>query len=391
MSYAYAVIGAGRQGAAAAYDLGRFGDASRLLLVDSDLEIATAAAATVNRLLGRSIARAARCDATDLTMLRSVLRGTDAILSAAHYNVNLGLTELAVSIKAHLCDLGGHTGVVRQQHAFDADARRAGITVAPDCGMGPGLNVSLGAYVMEKLDHPREVLIWDGGLPQDPQPPWNFVSTFAMSGLTNEYAGSACFLRDGEVTEVACFADREELEFAPPVGRLEAFVTSGGLSTAPWTWKGTLDRLENKTLRYPGHCAAFAAFDRLGLLGLDPIDAGGVTVVPRDVLHALLETRIGARGAVVRDICVMRVRGLGDLAGRPTEVVVELIDRYDEATGFTAMQRLTGWHAAIVLGLATRGQLPAGVRSVEGISGSLIVSEGRKRGWAFTESIRPVS
>jgi lysine 6-dehydrogenase len=113
--------------------------------------------------------------------------------------------------------------------------------------------------------------------------------------------------------------------------------------------------------------------------------------VPREVLHALLEPRIGARGAVVRDICVMRVKGIGDLAGRPTEVTVELVDRYDEVTGFTAMQRLTGWHAAIVLGLATRGQLPAGVRSVESIPGSLIVSEGKKRGWAFTESIRAIA
>ncbi|MCX6543382.1 MAG: saccharopine dehydrogenase NADP-binding domain-containing protein [Acidobacteria bacterium] len=389
MSYAYAVIGAGRQGVAAAYDLGKFGDASRVLLVDANLEIATAAAATVNRLLDRSIAQAAQCDATNLAMLRSVLHGTDAILSAAHYNLNLGLTELAVSIKAHLCDLGGHTGVVRQQHAFDGEAKRAGITVAPDCGMGPGLNVSLAAYVMEKLDRPREVLIWDGGLPQDPQPPWNYVCTFAMSGLTNEYAGSAYFLRHGEVTEVPCLTDREELEFAPPVGRLEAFVTSGGLSTAPWTWKGTLDRLENKTMRYVGHCALLRAYDQLGLFSLNPIEAGGVTVVPREVLHALLEPRIGARGAAVRDICVMRVTGRGDLAGQPSEVTVELIDRYDEATGFTAMQRLTGWHAAIVLGLAVRGQLTPGVRSVESIPGSLIVSEGRRRGWVFNESIRP--
>ena len=386
MPYAYAVIGSGRQGLAAAYDLIEFGDASRVLMIDATASAASQAADALNRLCGKSIAHAAQCDATDLNALRALLRGTDAILSAAHYNVNLGLTELAVSLKAHLCDLGGHTGVVRQQHAFEPAAKAAGITVAPDCGMGPGLNVSLGAYVMEQLDRPREVLIWDGGLPQDPQPPWNYVSTFSMSGLTNEYDGCASFLRKGTVTEVPCFADREELTFAQPIGRLEAFVTSGGLSTAPWTWEGTLDRLENKTLRYPGHCDAFSAFERLGLLGLEPIDAGGVRVVPRDVLHTLLEPRIGSAGAIVRDVCVMRVTGIGELQGRQAEVTVELVDRYDERTGFTAMQRLTGWHAAIVLGLAVRGQLPHGVRSVESISGSLIVAEGRKRGWAFTES-----
>jgi lysine 6-dehydrogenase len=115
MAYAYAGVGAGRQGVAAACDLGRFGDASRVLLVDANLEIATTGAETINRLLGRCpIAHVAQCDASDLAPLRAVLKGTNAILRAAHYNVNLGLTELAVSTEADLCDLGGHVGVVRQ-------------------------------------------------------------------------------------------------------------------------------------------------------------------------------------------------------------------------------------------------------------------------------------
>lgn len=390
MSFSYAVIGAGRQGVAAAYDLVKFGEASRVVFVDTDQEAATDAARTINRLLGQNVAQATGGDATDVKGLRAALSGTDAILSAAHYNVNLGLTELAVTMGAHLCDLGGHTGIVRQQHAFDDAATRAGVTIAPDCGMGPGLNVSLAAYAMEKLDRPREVLIWDGGLPQDPQPPWNYVSTFAMSGLTNEYSGHASFLRGGEIVDVPCLSDLEDLEFPDSVGRLEAFVTSGGLSTAPWTWKGTLERLENKTLRYPGHCARLMAYTDLGLLGLEPISAGGVSVVPREVFHALLEPHIGATSVAVRDVCLMRVKAIGERGGRGAEATVELIDRYDEETGFTAMQRLTGWHAAIVLGLAVRGQLPAGVRSVESISGSLIVSEGRRRGWAFAESVRAI-
>ena len=37
----------------------------------------------------------------------------------------------------------------------------------------------------------------------------------------------------------------------------------------PWTWEGTLERLENKTLRYPGHCRQFRAYADLGLFDLD--------------------------------------------------------------------------------------------------------------------------
>jgi lysine 6-dehydrogenase len=389
MSYVYAVVGAGRQGVAAAYDLVTFGDASRVVLIDVAEEAAREGAATINRLAGRAVAEAARADARDPGRLRTLLAGCHGVLSAAHYNVNVELTRLAASLGLHMVDLGGHTGVVREQHACDADARAGAVTVVPDCGMGPGLNVSLAAYVMSLLDRPREVRIWDGGLPQDPQPPWNYRSTFAMSGLTNEYDGVAYFLRQGAVAEVPAFADLETLEFAPPIGRLEAFVTSGGLSTAPWTWEGTLQCLENKTLRYPGHCAMFTAFQQLGLLGQDPIDAGGTRVAPRDVLHALLEPRIGmSPGEVVKDLCVMRVTGIGERGGREARATVELVDRYDEGTGFTAMQRLTGWHAAIVLGLAVRGQLPTGVRPVESVPGALIVAEGRRRGWHITETLR---
>jgi lysine 6-dehydrogenase len=168
MSFTYAVVGAGRQGVAAAFDLAVRGDAARLLFVDLDEAAARGAAARVNALAGRQVAAGQRGDALDVRAMTAQLAGTQAILSAAHYNLNLGLTRVAVAIGAHMVDLGGHTGIVREQHGLDAGARRAGITVVPDTGMGPGLNVSLAAYAMGKLDRPREVLIWDGGLPQQP-------------------------------------------------------------------------------------------------------------------------------------------------------------------------------------------------------------------------------
>jgi lysine 6-dehydrogenase len=387
MPFTYAVVGAGRQGVAAAFDLAVRGDASRILFVDLDEAAAQEAAARVNALARRQVADGQRGDASDARATAAQLAGTQGILSAAHYNVNLGLTRVAAAIGAHMADLGGHTGIVREQHGLDAEVRRAGITVIPDTGMGPGLNVSLAAYAMSKLDPPREVFIWDGGLPQQPREPWNYVSTFSMSGLTNEYDGFAYFLRGGDIVHVPAFDGLETLTFEEPIGALEGFVTSGGLSTAPWTWKGTLDRLENKTLRYPGHCARFTAYRDLGLLGQAPVTVGGLPVVPRDVFHALLEPHIGAGPDPVRDVCVMRVKAIGERGGQRAEVLVEFVDRYDEATGFTAMQRLTGWHAAICLGLAVRGQLAAGVVPVERVAGDLVVAEGRARGWDIRERV----
>ena len=58
--FRYVVLGSGRQGTAAAYDLARFGDAARVVMADARLDIARKAAARVNDLLGREVAEAAR-------------------------------------------------------------------------------------------------------------------------------------------------------------------------------------------------------------------------------------------------------------------------------------------------------------------------------------------
>ena len=57
-------------------------------------------------------------------------------------------------------------------------------------------------------------------------------------------------------------------------------------------FEGKLERLENKTLRYPGHCAQFKAFSQLGLLEQEPVKVGDIEVVPRDLFHTLLDSKI---------------------------------------------------------------------------------------------------
>jgi lysine 6-dehydrogenase len=41
------------------------------------------------------------------------------------------------------------------------------------------------------------------------------------------------------------------------------------------------------------------------------------------------------------------------------------IDYFDEETGFTAMERLTGWHCAMMMGFQARGKVPPGGISME--------------------------
>jgi len=316
MKFRYAVLGAGRQGVAAAYDLARLGDAEEVRLVDLDPEAAMRGAERINTLLQAPVAQGQGLDVRDASALVPALKGFHSTLSAVPYAFNLSITEAAIAAGSNICDLGGHTETVRRQLALGDQAKAAGITLTPDCGMGPGLNINMGIRAMDALEEPENVFIWDGGLPQNPQPPWNFQLTFNFNGLINEYYGDAWFIRDGEPTAIPCLTEIESLEFPEPLGRMEAAVTSGGLSTAPWTFQGKLQRLENKTLRYPGHWEQFREFQKQGLFELEPVEIDGQRVVPREKLEALLAPEI-IPDSPVRDICILRTRATGKHKGSP--------------------------------------------------------------------------
>lgn len=385
---AFGVVGAGRQGTAAAYDLAHRGGATRLILADQDGAVARLAADRVNRLLGNEIAEAAELDVADRRALAKFLAPLDVYVCAVPYEYLLPCTRAAIGAGTGMVDLGGHTDTVLAQLALHPEARQAGVAIVPDCGMGPGLNNTLGLYGMELLQDrgavPRRVRLWDGGLPQDRDQPWGYRLCFNLEGLTNEYDGQAIVLRDGRITHLDTLTELEEIEF-PELGRLEAFVTSGGTSTVPFGLLGKLDTYDNKTLRYPGHVEAFRAFKGLGLFGREPVRVGKAEVRPRDFYHALLGPMIESEGLV--DVCVIRARAEGEADGRPVAVTVDLIDRHDPTTGFAAMERLTGWHAAIMAALIGAGEVPPGVHSLESaVPATRFMQEVAGRGLSFTET-----
>ncbi len=383
MGYRYAVLGSGRQGTASAYDMAMHGEADLIVLADLDLAQAERAAARVNRLAGREVARPAALDVRDQDAVVALLTGSgvQAFVSGVPYFFNLSLAHAAIRARASMADFGGNTGITRQQLDLDAQARAAGITLTPDCGQVPGLGNSLCAYTMSLFDEPRDIIMYDGGIPADPQPPWRYILTFNIEGLTNEYFGTTLFIRDGKAIEMPCFLEYELVDFPEPIGQLEAFTTAGGTSTMPWTFEGRLRTLQNKTVRWPGHYVQWKAFNDAGLLELDPVEVDGQPVIPRHVLHAVLGPKLYARPDE-RDLVVVRVIGHGLKGGQEAEVIVDLFDWKDEATGFTAMERTTGWHAAIISEAHARGQTPRGGVPVElAIPGPAFAEELKKRGF----------
>jgi lysine 6-dehydrogenase len=286
--------------------------------------------------------------------------GHDAVASALPYYLNVDAAAAAIEAGIHFADLGGNTAIVRRQQALDAEARRRGVSVVPDCGVAPGLVNILAAEAVRRLDEPRSVKLLVGGLPQHPRPPLNYSIVYSLEGVLDYYTTPSAVLRDGAVVEVAALSELETVEFPAPLGLLEAFHTAGGASTMPWEYAGTLRHLEYKTLRYPGHAAIMTAIRELGLLDLTPLTVKGQRVVPRDVFIAAVDPRLRRAEP---DLLALRATADGAAAGRAARVVFEVVDLFDAQHGISAMMRTTAYSLSITSQLQAAGKIPPGVKT----------------------------
>src|SRR5207247_2395834 len=130
------------------------------------------------------------------------------------------------------------------------------VCIVPDCGLAPGMVGFLVALGIEEVGKPKRVKIRVGGLPQRPTGPLKYQVVFSIHGLINEYSHYGTTLRNGKLSKSKSMTGIEKVRFKG-LGELEAFHTSGGSSTMPYTYEGKIRELDYKTLRYPGHCVKF--------------------------------------------------------------------------------------------------------------------------------------
>lgn len=377
------VLGAGLQGSACAFDLLQNPEVTQVRL--ADLRIGSLppflAPYSGDRLVPTPL------DVRDAEAVGALMRESDAVMSAIPYYFNLDLARLAVESGVHFCDLGGNTEIVFRQKDLDAQARAKGVSIMPDCGVAPGMVNILAELGISRLDRVQQVRIYVGGLPQDPQPPLNYQLVYSLEGVLDYYTTLSWIVRDGKRQQVKALSEREPVSFGEGVGELEAFHTAGGLSTMAFRYEGKIPSMEYKTLRYPGHAAIMEAIRDLGLLDLDPVDVKGVKVVPRDLVVSVLTPKLTKKDG--RDLVALRVEVRGERGGRPTTLTWELVDRYDERNGISAMMRTTGYSLSITGQMQARGQVAAGVRTPdEGMPAEAYISELARRGVRIAESVR---
>ncbi len=380
----YAVIGAGMMGSAAAYDLATRNPNDEIILADINIQQAKSSAASI----GPNV-QPVRIDVNNNRDVVKLIEGCGAVISAVSYSVNYHMTKAAIEAGVSMCDLGGNNEIVERQLTLDAAAKERNITIVPNCGLAPGLINILAMEGSKEFDELDSIHLRVGGLPQNPRPPLYYQIVFSVEGLINEYVEKATVIQDGELKLIDPMSGLEEIEFPPPFGTLEAFNTSGGLSTLTKVFAGRLKNLDYKTIRYKGHCEKFKTLLDLGFATNEPMMVGGSVKTNREFFADLLRKKLDYGD---KDVVLARATISGRTKTAEKTLVYEFIDYYDDATKMTAMMRTTAFPTSIVAQMLAHGVITArGVIVPElCVPGKLMIDELAKRNVRITKKVTEV-
>ena len=309
------LFGGGRQGKAIAYFLRKH---------DVKVEIVEASYDRVAEL--RDEGYAVIHQEISLSCMRELMHNCDLVVSALPARLGKDVIDAGVSAGCNVVDVSYSSFLPLE---YDSRAQDAGVTVVFDAGIAPGIsNLVVGMF--DRLYGPlQEVKIFVGGIPRQNVPPLGYTITWSVEDLIEEYTRPARIKVDGEVIDVPALSGRELLEWKG-IGELEAFYTDG-LRSLLYTLPHVRD-MEEKTLRYPGHCDKIGLLKSIGLFERE-IEYRGSRLYPRSVIVPLLEMKLKAD---VEDVLLIRVEVKGK-----KRAVWEL--ECNAEGGFSAMERSTGF------------------------------------------------
>ncbi len=374
------VLGAaGKMGRAAAWYLGRDPQVTRVGLLDMD-EAALKAVAGEN-----SKYRLHVVSIKDSDRLQAVMKEYDAGVNALPNRCLSYLAiESAIAARLNLVDILEEyhrrpdeyetEGLVTPPgmslrdygESLHERAEKNDVLVLDGMGFAPGLSNLTTQRGLELLDKARTAVARVGGIPNADaacRHPLCYMTTWSIEHVLREYNVKTNMIKDGKVVEIQALADMECFKFNE-LGQdadLECAVTPG-MPSFVYTHP-ELQYFAEKTIRWPGHYSGIRTLIETGMLSRDPVETQWGTIVPREFLLGILNPKLKPQPQD-KDACIMYNTIHGEKDGKEARVEYHMWE--EAANGFTGMQRVTAFPAAISGKLVAGKQInQTGVRAPE--------------------------
>jgi saccharopine dehydrogenase-like NADP-dependent oxidoreductase len=353
------LLGVGMQGKATLHDLVHQDVVTEIIAADLDIE------ALRSHVAGKQYGHKVRCEQVNaanpenLNML--IAQGADVIINLLPTQFINTIAEAAI---VHGIDMVFTSYITPEVAAMANEAKAKNITILPEFGLDPGIDLVLLGHAVHSLDTVDDILCYGAGFPEPAAAnnAINYKVSWTFEGVMKSYRRAGLVIRNGKTVTISdseMFAPENiHLIDIPGIGTLEAFPNGDALKYADLLGieRSKLQTIGRYAMRWPGHCAFWKTMIDLHLLDSEPVLIDGAAIDRKQYLAAAMAPHL-QYGADERDVTVVRVEVKGQLNGEQKHLVYQMVDKRDLETGLMSMNRTVGFTVSIGALMIGTGQI----------------------------------
>jgi len=278
-------------------------------------------------------------DIKDEDEVVSKMEEHDVVVGALPGDLGFKTIKLAVESGTDLVDV---SFMPEDALRLDEEAEKKGVSVIVDAGFGPGMSNVFAGRIAEEVDELKNLKIWIGSLPQEPQPPLYYKLTWSPKDLIEEYTRQARIIVDGKEKEIDPLEEIEK-DILIKDKTLEGFY-SDGLRTLLETLE--VENMDEVTLRWDGHLEKIKVLRELDFFDEKNLD------------HTLkvIKDKMDYDSP---DFSVMKVIGEGIENEKEKTIKYYFYD--EETENLSSIARTTGFSTAVMTRSLINGEFDDGV------------------------------
>ncbi len=380
------VLGCGIQGKAALYDLSKNEAVARVVAADLHPE-------TIQGLdyVDPNKVRGVQLDVRDRGAMVSLMgEGFDVVIELLPPEFTFSAAEAAVEAGVSLVNSMYACGI----QPLHESAVKKGISIMPECGLDPGLDLVLYAYGLQQFDELHVLNSYCGGLPEKKAAgnPLGYKISWNWDAVLKSQKRDAVLIKDRKVVHVSG-EDQQDNPFVhridfPGLGKLEALPNGNAVHFTDFLGiTKTLRETGRYSLRWPGWCSFWRPLKKFDCLSDVPVSGLPCEVSPRQFFVKWLEPQL-QYGDDEKDLAVLKNVYIGVKGGREKRLSVHVLIERELSTGLMAMALGVSYPACIAAEMIATGEIDGkGILSpARDIPVDLFLARLRERGIKVEES-----
>jgi saccharopine dehydrogenase-like NADP-dependent oxidoreductase len=286
-------------------------------------------------------------------------QGFDVVLDFLPPKFVKPVSEAAIKARVSLVN----TNYAYAIHSLHDQAIDSGISIMPECGLDPGIDLVLYGYGLRQFDELHVLNSYCGGLPEKKScnNPLGYKISWNWEAVLLSQNRDSTLIRDGQLIEIPAENQHDdpfifEIDF-PSLGKLEAFPNGNAFHFVELLGiSKTIRESGRYSLRWPGWSSFWRPLKKFGCLSDSPVDGLAGDISPREFFVKWLEPQI-QYGMGEKDLAVMQNVFIGTRDSKKKKLTINLVIERDIETGLMAMALGVSFPACIAAEMIVKGEI----------------------------------